>query len=141
VNLTIQPLRQLGALAFAILAAASSWAATNPDDAPRAAAEAWLKLHDAGNYAASWSQSAKVLKEKVAKEQWMSGSPAIQLFHGKVLSRRLKSVEHMDPVPGYPPGKYAVIKFDTQFERTGTMVEIVVLMIEADGVWRVAVYQ
>ena len=139
-NVTIKPLRQLGSLSFAILVAASSWAATNPGDAPRAAAEVWLKLHDAGNYAASWDQSGKFLKESITKEQWISGSAAIQPYLGKVLSRRLKSVEHVDLLPGFPPGKHALIQFDTQFERKGAMVEIVVLMPEADGVWRVAAY-
>src|SRR5262245_49765429 len=118
-------------------------AAAAPDDAARASAEEWLKQRDAGNYDACWIQSARYYREQVTKsqstkEQWRDGNARWQLYLGKTLSRKVKSVEYMDrlPLPDLPPGKHAVVTFDTMFERTGAMTETVTLMLE-DGVWRV----
>ena len=128
-------------VALAILLCASAWAVpgANPGDPALAAAEAWLRLQDAGNFATSWDQASRYFKENTPRDQWKSSNPAIQLFLGKVISRKVKSVEHMDrlPMPGLPPGKHAVIKFDTLRQGRDPMVETLTLMFEADGVWRV----
>jgi len=127
---------------LAICVAASIPAAAATDDAARAAAEGWLKLRDAGDYEACWNQSArffrqKVTSDQVTKDEWKEGSARYQMYLGRTLSRKLRSLEYMDRLPEFPPGRQAVVRFDTVFERTGTMVEIVALMLE-DGVWRVS---
>ena len=137
----MRPLTLMCGVVLAVGLAASVWAANEPpNDAPRAAAEAWLKLHDAGNHDACWNQSARYFKERmtITKAEWKEGTARYQLYQGKVVSRKVRSVELMDrlPLPDLPPGKHAIVMFDTVFERTGAMTETVTLMLEG-GVWRV----
>ncbi len=49
-------------LVASFVAASGVCAADKPEDAAQSAAESWLKLVDAGDYAASWEQAAKVFK-------------------------------------------------------------------------------
>jgi hypothetical protein len=128
------------AAVLAICLAASAQAAIDPRDPALAAAEAWLKVKDAGNFDATWNQSSRFFKQRIAKDTWKEGGARVQLYLGKVLSRKVKSVDYMDrsPIPDLPPGKHAIVTFDTVFERTGAMVEVVGLMLE-DGTWRVTV--
>ena len=49
-------------------------AADKPEDAAQAAAESWLTLVDAGDYAGSWDQAAKVFKGAVKQADWVQMS-------------------------------------------------------------------
>jgi hypothetical protein len=59
---------------------------------------------------------------------------------GKLVSRKVKSREYVEKVPGGPDGKYVVIQFDTVFQNKATAVETVTPMLDPDGAWRVSGY-
>jgi len=124
---------------FLCLAGIAS-AAGPPEDAAQAAAESWLKLVDAGNYAGSWEQAAKVFKDAVKEADWVQMSGGVRTPLGKLVSRKLKSREYTEKLPGAPDGKYVVVQYDTVFEHKASAVETVIPMADPDGTWRVSGY-
>ena len=115
-------------------------AADTPEDLAQTAAEAWLKLTDAGDGAASWEQAARAFKGAVTKEQWMQALAGVRPPLGKVVSRKLASRQYSEKLPGAPDGKYVVIRYDTVFANRASAVETITPMLDADGVWRVSGY-
>ena len=115
-------------------------AADKPEDAAQAAAESWLKLVDDGNYAASWEQAAKVFKGAVKQADWAQMVGGVRAPLGKLVSRKLKSREYTEKMPGAPDGRYVVVQYDTVFENKASAVETVTPMADPDGAWRVAGY-
>jgi hypothetical protein len=125
---------------IALLAAGVAVAADKPEDAAQGAAEAWLKLVDDGNYAASWEQAAKVFKGAVKQADWVQMAGGVRTPLGKLVSRKVKSREYTEKLPGAPDGKYVVIQYDTAFANKASAVETVVPMMDPDGAWRVSGY-
>jgi uncharacterized protein DUF4019 len=115
-------------------------AADKPVDAAQAAAESWLKLVDGGDYTASWEQAAKVFKGAVKQADWTQMAGGVRAPLGKLVSRKLKSREYKEKLPGAPDGKYVVIQYDTVFEHKASAVETVTPMADPDGAWRVSGY-
>jgi hypothetical protein len=117
-----------------------AWTADSPEEAAQAAAESWLKLVDEASYDASWDEAAKLFKAAVTKEQWRQAVGAARSPLGKVVSRKLKSRQYTETLPGAPDGKYVVIQYDTVFMGKKAAVETVTPMLDPDGVWRVSGY-
>ncbi len=115
-------------------------AADKPEDAAQAAAESWLKLNDAGDYAGSWDQAANSLKGAVEQADWVQTSGRVRTPLGKLVSRKLKSREYREKMPGAPHGKYVVIQYDTVFEHKASAVETITPRADPDGAWRVWSY-
>jgi hypothetical protein len=126
--------------ALAVFLGSPAWADQKPEDAAQAAAESWLKLVDDGRYEEPWDQAAKLFKGAVTKEQWKLAIAGVRGPLGKLVSRKLKSREYMEKVPGGPDGKYVVIQYDTVFEKKASAVETVTPMVDPDGAWRVSGY-
>jgi hypothetical protein len=127
-------------LAVAVLLGGSAPPATKPEDAAQAAAEAWLKLVDEGGSDASWDQAASVFKAAVSKEQWKQALAGARGPLGKLVSRKLKSRQYTESLPGAPDGKYVVIQYDSVLEKKAAAVETVTPMLDTDGAWRVSGY-
>ena len=115
-------------------------AADKAEDAAQAAAESWLKLNDAGDYAGSWDQAANSLKGAVEQADWVQTSGRVRTPLGKLVSRKLKSREYREKMPGAPHGKYVVIQYDTVFEHKASAVETITPRADPDGAWRVWSY-
>jgi hypothetical protein len=115
-------------------------AADNPEDAAQTAAESWLKLVDDGKYAESWEQAAKLFKGAVGQADWTRMVGNVRSPLGKLVSRKLKSREYTEKMPGAPDGKYVVIQHDTVFEKKASAVETVTSLLDPDGAWRVSGY-
>lgn len=126
--------------ALVVLLGSRAWAAEKPEDAAQAAAESWLKLVDEGKYEECWDQAAKLFKGAVTKEQWKMAVAGVRGPLGSLVSRKLKSREYMEKVPGGPDGKYVVIQYDTVFEKKAAAVETVTPMVDPDGAWRASGY-
>ena len=124
----------------AAMFAGSARAVDKPEDLARTAAEAWLKLIDAGDAGASWDQAAKLFKGAVTKEQWVQALAGVRPPLGKVISRKLASRQYSEKLPGAPDGKYVTIQYDTVFENKASAVETITPMLDPDGVWRVSGY-
>lgn len=104
------------------------------------AAEAWLALVDAGDYAASWQEAAPVFKEAVAQAQWEASVKSARGPLGQLESRELIGAKFTTTLPGAPDGEYVVIQFKTKFAHKAEAVETVTPMKDPAGVWRVSGY-
>lgn len=111
-----------------------------PEQEAVPAAEKWLTLVDAGNYAESWKTAADYLKKIVKQKQWVATMEPVRKPLGKVVSRKLKSSEFTRELPGAPDGQYVVIQFTTEFANKASATETVTPMREKDGKWRVSGY-
>ena len=110
------------------------------EEAASARAEAWLALVDQGNYGQSWDEAAALFKGAVPKAKWEEQVRVVRTPLGKLVSRKLKSRQYAESLPGAPDGKYVVIQYDTVFANKKSAVETITPMQDADGAWRVSGY-
>jgi hypothetical protein len=113
-------------------ASGSALAADASENAAVQAAEAWLKLIDAGRYAASWDEASAMFRKAVSRATWEKQAAAAREPLGKLLDRQLASKQLMHELPGAPDGTYVVLTFDTRFERKEHGRETVTMMLEGD---------
>src|SRR5262245_14693578 len=118
-------LRDVASALLSVVLIGPAWSAEEPQATAQAAAEAWLKVVDAGNYASSWEQASKLFRGAVTQEQWVQALKGTRAPLGKVVSRKIKSRQYTEKLPGAPDGKYVVIQFDTVFENKPSAVETV----------------
>lgn len=104
------------------------------------AANFWLALVDAGNYAKSWEMAAAYFKGAVQEEQWVASMKAIREPLGKTHYRTLKYKKYTTTLPGAPDGEYVVLQFETSFQNKRSAIETVTPMRDKDGKWRVSGY-
>jgi hypothetical protein len=125
-----------------MVATLSRWAlaAGGPEEAAKASAESWLALVDQQKYSESWDQAAKLFKGAVTKEQWQTAAAGARGPLGKLISRKFKSSQYTEKLPGAPDGRYVVIQYDTVFEKKAQAVETITPMADPDGTWRVSGY-
>lgn len=105
------------------------------EEAARAAAEKWLQLLDAGDYATAWEQCAQLFRERVPKERWLESLPSARGPFGKVKSRRTEVASYKTSLPGVPDGEYVTVRFGTTFEKKDDAEELLTLAFER-GAWR-----
>ena len=121
------------------VAAAPARAAETSEAAALQAAEAWLKLVDAGQYGASWDEASSAFRKAVSRTLWEKKAAAAREPLGKVVSRKVASKQLTHELPGAPDGTYVVLIFDTRFEHKERGVETVTMMLD-DGRFRGAGY-
>ena len=109
-------------------------------NAAEAAAEAWLKFVDSGDYSQSWVEASSFFKSHVTQKEWERQIQAARGPLGALLSRKLKSAAYKTELPGAPDGQYVVIQYDTSFADKKSSVETVTAMLDKDGQWRVSGY-
>jgi hypothetical protein len=127
-------------LALAMFLGGGAWASDKPEDAAQAAADSWLKLVDDAEYGASWDEAAELFKGAVTKDQWKQAAAGVRGPLGKLVSRKVKSREYTEKVPGGPDGKYVIIQYEAVFEKKSSAIETVTPMVDPDGAWRVSGY-
>jgi hypothetical protein len=127
-------------VASVFLVAGSVRADEASEKAAVAAADAWLKLVDAGRYGRSWDDAAQPFKNAVGKADWEKSSKRVRSPLGKLASRRVASKTYTESLPGAPDGKYVVIQYETSFENKKAATETVTPMLDEDGHWRVSGY-
>jgi hypothetical protein len=113
---------------------------SDKETAAIAAAENWLAMVDAGKYAASWKEAAEFLKNTVKPEQLELSMKATRQPLGKLISRKMRTKNYKNSLPGAPDGEYVVIQFETSFANKKTAIETVTPMLDKDGKWRVSGY-
>jgi hypothetical protein len=104
------------------------------------AAQVWLALIDDGRYSESWKQASAIFQGGVTEPGWENSMNTFRKPLGNLVSRKLKSAEHMTEMPGMPDGQYIVMQFETSFTNKKSAVETVTFMLEKDGQWRAAGY-
>ena len=105
-----------------------------------AAARSWLLVLDAGGSSRSFDEAAPVVKRALTQEQWERAVQAVRAPLGRCLSRTLCSRKLVDSMRRGPKGPFAVIRFETRFERKQDVVETIIPALGGDGRWRVAGY-
>ena len=104
------------------------------------AAQEWLVLVDAGQYAQSWDEAAEFFKNAVAQDKWLEMIQGVRSPLGTLKTREVKSSRYRTSVPGAPDGEYVIVQFNTSFENKQSAVETVTPMRDKDGTWRVSGY-
>jgi hypothetical protein len=120
-------------------AASVCFGAENVQSATRAA-EAWLKLVDAGAYRPSYKEASSYFKSRVDENGWVAMVGPVRKPLGAVISRKLKTAQYITSLPGAPDGQYVVIQYDTSFANKKSAVETITPMLDKDGKWRVSGY-
>jgi hypothetical protein len=129
------------AIAASMLLASSAFAQEDQQvTQARAAAASWLVLLDAGQYPATWDQSASMFRAAVSQENWLQAATQVRTPLGAVTTRTLKSAQFTRTLPNVPAGEYVVIQYDTTFANKGASVETITPMRDKDGSWKVSGY-
>jgi hypothetical protein len=115
-------------------------AESGKEEAAVSAAQKWLSLVDEGKYIESWKEAAEYFRNAVNQDQWKQSLQAVRKPLGKLLSRKVKSVNYKTSLPGAPDGEYVVIQFETSFENKKSAVETATPMLGRDGKWGVSGY-
>jgi hypothetical protein len=128
------------AIAMMLMTGISFAAETDKEQAAVIAAERWLALVDAGNYADSWQTAAEYFKGAVSQEKWEQALQAVRTPLGKTISRKLSTKTYQTSLPCAPDGEYVVIQYQTSFQNKKSAIETITPMLDKDGHWRVAGY-
>jgi hypothetical protein len=110
------------------------------EKAAQAAAESWLALVDAGKYSDSWEQAAQAFKDQVTKDDWNSAVQQARQPLAKLKTRKLKHAQYTTQLPGVPAGEYVMLQYESGFEAKADAAEVVALVLEKSGQWRVGGY-
>ncbi len=105
-----------------------------------AAADAWLALVDAGDYAEAWKQAAHLFKSGVTSEDWTKKVKGAREPLGAVAARKQQSARYSETMAGAPDGQYVVVTYITEFQKKKDAAETVIVAHEPDGTWKVAGY-
>jgi len=136
--------KNIAAVAVGLLIIVSGFGLGSPQDSQEQAtnaAESWLVLLDAGNFAESWEAASSLVKNAVSKDQWIQSMESASQMFGHPIKRTLKTRKYLTSLPGAPDGHYVVIQYDTTFEKKQSAVETVTPMLESDGQWKVSGYR
>ncbi|MBA3722066.1 MAG: DUF4019 domain-containing protein [Parachlamydiaceae bacterium] len=109
-------------------------------EASRAAQE-YVDLLDNGRYAESWTKGAQVFEHKISQAEWVGALNMARARLGSVKSRTLKDEKPAFDPKGLPKGPYMVVEYNTSFEFAPNSGELLTLMRESDGRWKVLTYQ
>lgn len=126
------------AITVAIIVA-SGFASSASTQSVAHAAQSWLALVDAGEYGQSWNDVAQYLKKRITKNQWVAQLQQARMPLGAVKSRRLAGTQFKNALPGLPAGRYAAVRYTTNFEKVPASTEVVAMVFE-QGRWRVMAY-
>ena len=106
----------------------------------RAAAEEWLALIDAADYAAAYAREPARLRAAATEEQFIRSMEGRRAPFGKVLSRTFIGAAFTRKLTGLPDGHYESILFRTSFAHKSVAAERVILSFESES-WRVVDYR
>lgn len=105
------------------------------------AADKWLKLLDNGDYGSSWDAGAVTFKFTISKSEWTKAMQKLRQPLGSVQSRTLLEQRTAENPKGLPAGHYMVLFYKTAFANRPNGNELVTMVQESDGSWRVLTYQ
>jgi Protein of unknown function (DUF4019) len=106
-----------------------------------AAALSWLQLVDNGKYEDSWNAASKTFQLTIAKNEWGKAMEKLRTPLGRVVSRTLLQQLPKQNPKGLPEGYYMVLVYQTDFTDRHKANELLTMVLESDGRWRVLTYQ
>lgn len=101
----------------------------------------WLKLIDEGKYGDSWDVGSLTFRLTIPKKHWIALMQQIRAPLGDVKERKMVDQRPASNPKGLPKGDYMVLVFDTSFSEKQKGRELVTMVLESDGRWRVLTYQ
>ena len=111
------------------------------------AAERWLVTVDAERYANAWAMAAESFKASVPQKEFRDGIRRIRQDYGRVVLRKSEKIGFVgeapkpdDPTGAAKEGMQIAILFDTKFAGSKRATEEMSVVLEKDGLWRVAGY-
>jgi uncharacterized protein DUF4019 len=111
------------------------------------AAERWLAPLDAQRYADAWAMAAESFKASVGRQEFRDGIRNIRKDYGKVIARKAEKMGFVGEAPnpndaatGPKQGTQVAILFETKFAGKKQATEELSMVLEKDGLWRVAGY-
>lgn len=125
-------------------AAAAPTAAASPEvkekeAAGKLAAHGWLLLLDRRDWGRAWEGSSAVFRAAVPLANWMDGIPKVREGFGTFVERTPAESVYKTKLEGRPDGEYVTAIFLSKFEKR-ELQEVVTVVREADGKWRVTGY-
>lgn len=108
--------------------------------AAKAAAEKFLHLVDAGQFAASWQAAAPALQQKVPEEKWVDQLKRTREVTGPLVDRSQSGISYSPSVENSPEGEYILIVYDSNFKNRKGLTENVTVMLDKNKSWRVGGY-
>jgi hypothetical protein len=128
-------------ISVALLSAISIASAAPPDIAQsKQVATAWLAKLDADDFTTCWNLLSTDLRNRVARWKWNLQGRMGRFAMGKATARKLNSVERDTKSPSGRPGEFVILKFQTQSEKRGPVIEVVAVEEDHDGQLRVGGY-
>jgi Protein of unknown function (DUF4019) len=115
-------------------------AMVKPTTDGRGAAMKWLRLVDEGAYGKSWDLAAKSFRSRMTKAEWVAGMKKFRAHYGKVSSRKFKESMYALNPPGFVPGEHETLRFTINLARRGRATEVVSMVMQNKGEWRVSGY-
>lgn len=104
----------------------------------RSAAESWLALLDANDFEAAWASWRREDSSGSARND-LEATVRHARNLGAVESRRFLETTPFTDAPGFPPGSYLSVRFETRFAG-GRALENVVLRRDSERAWVVTGY-
>lgn len=104
------------------------------------AAQQWLALTDAADYARGWDTASGLFRAALAKAAWSRLADAVRTPLGARIERSLHAATSTRTLPGVPDGDYLVLQFACRFADKAAAIETLTMLRERDGIWRVAGY-
>jgi hypothetical protein len=107
--------------------------------AGKLAAQGWLVLLDRRDWGRAWETSSAVFRTTVPLGTWMDGIPKLREGFGAFVERTPAESVYKTTLEGRPDGEYVTAIFLSKFEKR-ELQEVVTVVREADGKWRVTGY-
>jgi len=107
----------------------------------QAATNSWLALVDQGKYGESWDAASKTMQWTIKRDEWIKNLDGVRKPLGAVKSREILDVRTATNPQGLPQGEYMIFVYNTSFANKDKAYELVTLIQENDGSWRVLTYQ
>jgi hypothetical protein len=137
----------VGAVLVGAAFAAGAQSMSAPQREALNGAERWLIPVDNERYADAWAMAAEPFKSSVTREDWRVGIRKLRKEYGRVVIRKAGKVAYVgsapdpnDPATQTKPGMRIAMLFDTKFAGNKQATEEVTMVLEDDGIWRVAGY-
>jgi hypothetical protein len=115
-------------------------ATAEKEAAGKLAAQGWLVLLDRRDWGRAWETSSAVFRTTVPLGTWMDGIPKLREAFGALVERAPADSVYKTTLAGRPDGEYVTVIFLAKFEKR-ELQEVVTVVREADGKWRVTGYE
>lgn len=102
--------------------------------------EDWMLLWDSGEYAESYKELSSYSKKTFDDKKWFAYWTIARKPFGKLKSRKILQIQQIKSLSGIPDRSGAVLRYLSSFENKQDVFETFSLILEKEGVWRLASY-